>query len=105
MPEACPKCGTAVNAARTHCATCGLAHERMPAFAKTRDDVAEPLTNAWQRALDAWDDRASHDEVLRLVSQHDAYAWAAAHFFLAAKTLRQDLLRAEGGTSAEAVSR
>ena len=34
-----------------------------------------------------------------------AYAWAAAHFFLAAKTLRQDLLRAEGGTSAEAVSR
>lgn len=83
MPEvdaACPKCATRVNPARTHCATCGLAHERMAAFAKSRDDVAEPLTNAWQRALEAWDERGRHDEVLRLVTQHDAYAWAAARY-------------------------
>lgn len=80
MPEACPKCGTPVIPARTHCATCGLAHERMAAFATLRDDVAEPLTNAWQRAVEAWDERARHDEVLRLVTQHDAYAWAAARY-------------------------
>jgi hypothetical protein len=78
--ESCPKCATRVNPARTHCATCGLAHERMAAFAKTRDDVAEPLTNAWQRAVEGWDERARHDEVLRLVTQHDAYAWAAARY-------------------------
>lgn len=80
MAEACPKCGKAVDPARTHCAACGLAHARMAAYAKQRDDIAEPLANAWQQAVDDWSNRAKHDELLRLVSQHDAYAWAAARY-------------------------
>lgn len=53
----------------------------MDAFAAARDeDVPDALAAAWQRALDGWDDAARHDEVLRLVSQHDAYAWAAARY-------------------------
>jgi hypothetical protein len=76
----CPKCGTARDDARTHCASCGLAHDRMGAFAQARDAVPDALGEAWQRAVAAWDDRARHDELLRLVTQHDAYAWAAARY-------------------------
>ena len=78
--DPCPKCGTPRDAARTNCASCGLAHAKMAAFEKARDAVPEPLTNAWQQAVDHWDEPARHDEVLRLVTANDAYAWAAAHY-------------------------
>lgn len=80
MADDCPKCGAARDETRTHCPKCGLAHAKMTAFAKTRDDVPASLAAAWQRALDGWDDPARHDEVLRVVTQLDAYAWAAAHY-------------------------
>jgi hypothetical protein len=67
----------------------------MGAFAKTRDDVAEPLTNAWQHAVEGWDERARHDEVLRLVTQHDAYAWAAARYRDRLKELPGDAVGTE----------
>jgi len=76
----CPKCGTARDAARTHCATCGLAHDKMAAFEKARDAVPDALAQAWERAVGSWDETARHDEVLRLAAQHDAYAWAAARY-------------------------
>ena len=81
MGEAsCPKCGTARDTARTHCATCGLAHDKMAAFEKARDEVPDALGQAWERAVASWDEPARHDELLRLVTQHDAYAWAAARY-------------------------
>jgi hypothetical protein len=42
--------------------------------------VPDVLDQAWQRALESWDDITKHDEVLRLVTQHDVYAWAAARY-------------------------
>jgi hypothetical protein len=78
--EACPKCGTARVETRTSCAKCGLAHEKMAAFEQARDAVPEALTTAWDGAVASWDDSAKHDELLRLVTQNDAYAWAAARY-------------------------
>jgi hypothetical protein len=53
----------------------------MAAFAHARDaDVPDALTAAWASATARWDEPAAHDELLRLVTQHDAYAWAAAHY-------------------------
>ncbi len=80
MRDGCPKCGTARNATRTSCASCGLAHDKMAAFEQSRDAVPDALTQAWDRAVEAWDEPARHDEVLRLVGQHDTYAWAAARY-------------------------
>ncbi|HEU0033814.1 MAG TPA: hypothetical protein VFQ53_24470 [Kofleriaceae bacterium] len=78
--EACPKCG-APRTAATACPKCGLATERMDAFAQERDaSIPDVLTAAWERAVEQWDDASRHDEVMRLVAQHDAYAWAAARY-------------------------
>ena len=53
----------------------------MEKFAAARtEDVAEPLVQAWQKCLDDWSNAAHHDELLRLVSQHDAYTWAVARY-------------------------
>lgn len=53
----------------------------MDAFAKERDAaVPDALSAAWDRAVEAWAEPARHDEVMRLVAQHDAYAWAAARY-------------------------
>ncbi|MDQ3337933.1 MAG: hypothetical protein M4D80_22450 [Myxococcota bacterium] len=80
MGEGCPKCGAARDDARTSCAACGLAHDKMAAFEKARAAVPDALGLAWDRAVENWDDKAHHDEVLRLVTQHDTYAWAAARY-------------------------
>jgi hypothetical protein len=53
----------------------------METFAKQRDAAApDALIAAWDLAVAGWADPARHDEVLRLVTQHDAYAWAAARY-------------------------
>ena len=52
----------------------------MASFAARSEDVAEPLAAAWQKCLDDWSNTAHHDELLRLVSQHDAYTWAVARY-------------------------
>lgn len=80
MAEACPKCGTTRDDARTHCATCGLAHDKMAAFAAARDAVPDALAKAWDDAVADWENVTHHDELLRLVTHHDAYAWAAGRY-------------------------
>lgn len=53
----------------------------MESFAKDLDaGVPEVLVRAWEHALAKWDDPARHDEVIRLVTANDAYAWAAARY-------------------------
>jgi hypothetical protein len=53
----------------------------MESFAAERDaNIPDALAAAWDRTVEAWDDPARHDEVIRLVAQHDAYAWAAARY-------------------------
>jgi hypothetical protein len=42
--------------------------------------IPEPVREAWQRALDAWDDSARHDAFVGLVAQHNCFMWAAAHY-------------------------
>ncbi len=78
-PASCPKCGAAPRGAA--CPRCGLAADRMEAYAARRDAaVPEAVAAAWDRALEAWDDAESHDALLRLCAQHDAYAWVAAKY-------------------------
>ena len=76
------KCGANLPPAdATACSKCGLAVARMATFSKERDEaVPDVLTKAWERALEAWEDIERHDEVIRLVSQNDAFAWAAARY-------------------------
>jgi hypothetical protein len=38
------------------------------------------LVAAWESAVEKWDEQPRHDEVMRLVAQHDAYAWAAERY-------------------------
>ena len=76
----CPKCGAPRADTATACARCGLAVAHMASFAARSEDVAEPLATQWQKCLDDWSNTAHHDELLRLVSQHDAYTWAVARY-------------------------
>lgn len=77
----CPKCGAPRADTATACARCGLAVAHMASFAARSEEVAaEPLAQAWQNCLDDWSNTAHHDELLRLVSQHDAYTWAVARY-------------------------
>lgn len=77
----CPKCNTEVPEGATACTRCGLATERMEAFARERDASVPPaLVSAWERAELAWNHPLAHDEVMRLVVDHQAYAWAAARY-------------------------
>lgn len=78
---ACPKCAAERRDAETACVKCGLTADRMESFAQEGDAaVPDALAAAWDHAIAAWDDPARHDEVLRLVAQQDAYAWAAARY-------------------------
>ena len=77
----CPKCGAMRKADATACASCGLAVEKMAAFESARDaSVPEVLHDAWARVLEAWDDPARHDELMRLVAANNCYAWAAGRY-------------------------
>lgn len=77
----CPKCGAERSPTATACGKCGLSVDRWDGFAAARDtDIPEALTAAWERALASWSDPAAHEEVMRLVAQHDAYAWAATRY-------------------------
>ncbi len=52
----------------------------MEAYARTREAVPDAVAAAWDGVLEAWDDAERHAALLRLVAQHDAYAWAAARY-------------------------
>lgn len=79
-PASCPKCG-APRRAEPACPRCGLAGDRMAAFAHARAAAVPPeVEAAWERVIEAWDDAERHDALLRRVAQHDAYAWTAARY-------------------------
>lgn len=81
MPSACPKCGAAIVADTSACTKCGLAVAKMAGFAAAREAaVPEPLVRAWEVAVEQWSNPAHHEEVLRLITQNDAYAWGAAKY-------------------------
>lgn len=42
--------------------------------------IPEPVRDAWQRVVDGWDDPARHDELFRVVAQHNCFAWAAGRY-------------------------
>ena len=78
---ACPKCGAPRRGGAASCPSCGLAVARMAAYVAARDaEVLGPVREAWARATEAWSDPARHDELLRLVAAHNAYAWAAGRY-------------------------
>lgn len=79
-PASCPKCGAA-RPAEQACPRCGLARDRMAELAHARAAAVPPVVEAaWERVIEAWDDAERHDALLRLVAQHDAYAWTAARY-------------------------
>jgi hypothetical protein len=43
-------------------------------------EVPDALGAAWDLTVEKWDEPTRHEEVMRLVAQHDAYAWAAARY-------------------------
>jgi hypothetical protein len=77
---ACPKCGADQNDAARACRRCGLAVDRMAAFERERETVPEKLVAAWDRAIGAWSDPKTHDELLQLAHTLDAYPWLAAKY-------------------------
>jgi hypothetical protein len=53
----------------------------MESFAAARDAaIPDVLGATWDKAVESWSDMAHHDEILRLVAQNDAFAWAAARY-------------------------
>lgn len=77
----CPKCGAVRTAAATACPACGLAVERMASFATELEATVPDIARAaWERARASWEDPAAHDELLRLVTLHGCYAWAATRY-------------------------
>lgn len=70
----------------------------MADFAAKRDapkragNVADALQLQWDRTVAAWSEQAHHDELLRLVTQHDAYAWAVARYREAQERSVDDLI-------------
>ncbi|MEJ7598117.1 MAG: hypothetical protein WKG01_09435 [Kofleriaceae bacterium] len=86
----CPKCNTP-RAGELACPKCGLMAERMESFAADKKQAhpfresgaikpeapPDALVAAWDRTILHWEEPVHHDELLRLVTQHDAYAWVA----------------------------
>ncbi|MDB4953230.1 MAG: hypothetical protein JWO36_799 [Myxococcales bacterium] len=98
----CPKCGAPRTPAAA-CQSCGLATDKMEAFTQARDAaVPDSVRAAWGRVEDAWTEPARHDELLRLVSQHSAYAWAAGRYRDAIRQRTGDTI---GGGQLERVRR
>jgi len=90
--ETCPKCGRS-RRGEAACPSCGLAADKMASYADNRDaNVPDVVRAAWDdlhapvsssppyRGGEPWSDQARHDELLRLVAQHNCYAWAAGHY-------------------------
>jgi ribosomal protein L32 len=88
-PITCPKCSSSCRTNRA-CPRCGLAAERMSTYVRQEQPVDDTLTRAWAAVTAAWDVPALHDELLRLTTQHDAWAWAAARYREASRTRAGD---------------
>ena len=42
--------------------------------------IPEPVRDAWQRAVDAWEDPERHKLFIGLAAQHNCFRWAAARY-------------------------
>ncbi|MCE9578918.1 MAG: hypothetical protein K8W52_37685 [Deltaproteobacteria bacterium] len=87
----CPKCDTAQPPAAA-CRACGLAAERMAAFAQAERDADRPpeLIAAWQRATLVWDDARAHERVIELAATTASYAWVARQYRAAGRDRPDD---------------
>jgi len=92
-PVTCPKCAASCRTGRA-CPRCGLASERMSTYVRCEQPVDAALLRAWDAVTVAWDVPAVHDELLRLTTQHDAWAWAAARYREMARTRTNDRVAA-----------
>ena len=60
----------------------------MASYADAREaGVPDAVRDAWRRVTEAWSETGRHDELLRVVSIHDSYAWAAGRY----RTRRDEL--------------
>lgn len=79
----CPKCGAtpAGDSPPANCPKCGLATDKMDAFARTLDaDVPHVVRAAWDALVSAWDDDDRHAAFMRIVVDETAFAWAAQQY-------------------------
>ncbi|MEJ7601746.1 MAG: hypothetical protein WKG01_27850 [Kofleriaceae bacterium] len=79
VPFSCPKCDMACSP-HGPCPRCGLAAHRMKTFVRREQTVDDTLAQAWHAAVQGWNISARHDELLRLTTRHDAWAWTAARY-------------------------
>ena len=79
LASTCPKCETACSFGRA-CPRCGLAANRRASFVRREQPVDAALTAAWQAVVANWEVPACHDELLRLTTRHEAWAWAATRY-------------------------
>jgi hypothetical protein len=78
--DVCAKCGSA-RTGDPNCKTCGLAADKAATYIATRDAaVPEIVKQTWKRATDDWAEQARHDAMLRIVTEHGCFAWAAAMY-------------------------
>ena len=78
--DVCPKCGSARTDA-PNCRSCGLAADKIATYTATRDAaVPDIVKQTWQRVTAEWTEQARHDAMLRVVTEHNAFPWAAAMY-------------------------
>lgn len=77
----CPKCGATPTEGAPNCPKCGLATDKMDAFARKLDaDVPSVVRAAWDALQGAWDDDERHTAFMRIVVDENAFAWAAQQY-------------------------
>ncbi|MCB9562440.1 MAG: hypothetical protein H6708_18710 [Kofleriaceae bacterium] len=75
----CPKCDLTQPEAPA-CRACGLAADKMAAFARAQAPVGDDLQQAWRDAEARWQDDAAHDRFVEAVAAAGAYPWAARRY-------------------------
>jgi hypothetical protein len=91
LTNTCPKCGASFMIARA-CPRCGLAKERMNGYVRREEPVVDALSHAWRAVTENWTSSASHDELLRLTTQHGSWAWTAARYRELARSRGEDVI-------------
>ena len=85
------------------CPKCGLATDKMDAFARTQDsDVPAAVRAAWDALGEAWDDDDRHAAFMRIVVDENAFSWAAQQYRLKTPDPRAETMLARVRKAAEA---
>ena len=93
LSNTCPKCSATFVIARA-CPRCGLAKERMASYVRREEPVVDALAHAWRAVTAEWTNPATHDELLRLTTQHGSWAWTAARYRELARSRGEDVIGA-----------